>query len=126
MDFNRITSRFTSNARAITTSGARNRVLRCNRWFLVGVSFVAASRRPLVPWIIQDRGGPSKSEGIGFGIRVAGLGQVGRNRPSNQSVRAINQAECSQSLLPTPEAEVLAGVKGPRIGSGWALGGPGN
>jgi len=22
-----------------------------------------------------------------------------------------------------PEAEVLAGVKGPRIGSGWALGG---
>jgi len=44
--------------------------------------------------------------------------------PINQSVRAINSAEYSQSRL--PEADVLAGVKGPRVGPGSALGGPGN
>jgi len=87
------------------------------------VSFVVASSGPLILWIIHDHGHPSKSEGIGFGIRVAGLGQVGRNRPSNQSVRANNQAECCQSLLPMPGAAVLAGVKGPRVGPGWAFGG---
>jgi len=64
------------------------------------------------------------SERVGFGNQAAGLGQVGRNRPSNQFVRAINSAEYSQSRL--PEADVLAGVKGPRVGPGSALAGLGN
>ena len=92
---------------------------------------------PLILWIIHDHGRPSKSEGIGFGIRVAGLGRSGgivrainsseqSIRPSNQSVRAINQAECCQSLLPMPGATVFAGVKGPRVGPGSALAGLGN
>jgi len=47
-------------------------------------------------------------------------------RPRNQLVRAINQAECCQSLLPMPGAAVLAGVEGPRVGLGSALAGLGN
>jgi len=54
------------------------------------------------------------------------LGQVGKNRPSNQFVRAINQAEYCQSLLPMPRGAVLAGVKGPRVGPGSVLVGQGN
>ena len=46
-----------------TTSRARNRVVRCTRWFLGAVSFVAASRGPLIRRVIQDRGDPSKSGG---------------------------------------------------------------
>jgi len=90
------------------------------------VSFVAASRGPLILWIIYDHGRPWKSERIDFGNQAAVSGQVGRNRPSNQFVRAINQAECCQSLLPMPGAAVFAGVKGPRVGSGSVLVGQGN
>jgi len=45
-------------------------------------------------------------------------------RPRNQFVRVINSAEYSQSRL--PEADVLAGIKGPRVGPGSALAGLGN
>ena len=54
-----------------TTSRTRNRDLRCNRLFFGVGSFVTASLGPLTLSIIRDRGRPSKSEGIGFGIRVA-------------------------------------------------------
>ena len=47
-------------------------------------------------------------------------GQIGRNCPSKI------RTECCQSLLPMPEAQVLAGVIGPRVGPGSAFGGPGN
>ena len=56
------------------TSRAWNRDLRCNRLFFGVGSFVAASRGPLMRWIIHDRGGVSKSERI---------------------VRAMNRKECS-------------------------------
>ena len=46
--------------------------------------------------------------------------QIGRNCPSKI------RTECCHSLLPMPEAAVLAGVKGPRVGPGSALGGQGN
>ena len=46
------------------TSRARNRDLRWNRLFFGVGSFVAALRGPLTHWIIHDRGGVSKSEGI--------------------------------------------------------------
>jgi len=74
----------------------------CNRLFFGVVSFVAASLGPLTLSIIYDRGRPSKSEGIGFGNQAAGLGQVGRNRPSNQFVRAINPSE--QSIRPSNQS----------------------
>jgi len=79
-------------------------------------------------WVIHDHGGPSKSEWIGFGSQAAEPRQDGEKRPNRagESVRAKIRAECGQSLLPMPEAEVLAGVKGPCDGSGSALSGPGN
>jgi len=51
-------------------------------------------------------------------------------RAINSSEQSIsprkNRTECCQSLLPMPKAAVLDGIKGPRIGSDSALGGPGN
>jgi len=61
--------------------------------------------------------------------KSCGWGLAGRWEMSEQIGRMCTskiRTECCQSLLEIPEAEVLAGVKSPRVGSGSESGGRGN
>ena len=127
-----ITSRFTSNALVINhfeSAESRSEV----QPFVLRRCFVCRGLTRTAGPVDLTRSWRSEQIGLDRFLKSSsgtGLGLVGRNRSSDQFVRAINpsknRTECCQSLLPMPEAAVLAGVKSTLVGSGSELGGHGN
>jgi len=122
------TSRFTSNARAINhfkSTESRSEVQPFVHWQCFVCYGLTRSADHL------DHTRSRRSEEIGKDRFWKSSGRVPENRQGASEQIGITcpskiRTECCQSLLPMPEAQVLAGVIGPRVGPGSAFGGPGN